>query len=101
MYSEMLESYQAMIANSGVSAEQKNTAQTEISNINKQKNSIMIAENLIKNKGFKDVIIFVNNESVSCVVRAEKVEEAEVAQIQSIIERELSVKVENIHISNK
>ncbi|MBP3707720.1 MAG: SpoIIIAH-like family protein [Clostridia bacterium] len=101
MYSEMLESYQSIIANASVSVEQKNTAQTEISNINKQKNSIMIAENLIKNKGFKDVVIFINNESVSCVIRAEKIEEAEIAQIQSIIQRELSVNVENIHISNK
>lgn len=101
MYSEMLESYQSIIANASVSVEQKNTAQTEISNINKQRNSIMIAENLIKNKGFKDVVIFKNNESVSCVIRAEKIEEAEIAQIQSIIQRELSVNVENIHISNK
>lgn len=101
MYSEMLESYQSIIANASVSVEQKNTAQTEISNINKQKNSIMIAENLIKNKGFKDVVIFINNQSVSCVIRAEKIEEAEIAQIQSIIQRELSVNVENIHISNK
>lgn len=101
MYSEMLESYQSIVANASVSVEQKNTAQTEISNINKQRNSIMIAENLIKNKGFKDVVIFVNNQSVSCVIRAEKIEEAEIAQIQSIIQRELSVNVENIHISNK
>lgn len=101
MYSEMLESYQSILANSSVSAEQKNTAQTEISNINKQKNAIMISENLIKNKGFKDIIIFVNNGSVSAVVRAEKIEEAEIAQVQSIIQRELGVSVENIHISNK
>lgn len=101
MYSEMLESYQSMLANQSISAEQKNTAQTEISNINKQKNAIMIAENLIKNKGFKDVIIFVNNESVSAVVRAENMETADIAQVQSIIQRELNVNVENIHISNK
>ena len=101
MYSEMLESYQSILANSGVSSDQKNTSQTEISNINKQKNAIMIAENLIKNKGFKDVVIFMNNGSVSCVVRDDKLEEAEIAQIQSIIQRELGVNVENIHISSK
>lgn len=101
MYSELLETYQSMLANQGVSAEQKNTAQSEISTINKQKNAIMIAENLIKNKGFKDVIIFVNNSSVSAVIRADNIEPAEIAQVQSIIQRELSVNVENIHISNK
>lgn len=101
MYSEMLESYQSILANPNTSAEQKNVAQTEISNICKKKNAIMIAENLIKNKGFKDIVIFVNNESVSCVVRAEKIEEAEIAQIQSIIQRELNVSAQNIHISCK
>lgn len=101
MYSEMLESYQSVLANSSVSADQKNTAQTEIRNINSQKNAIMIAENLIKNKGFKDIVIFANNGSISVVVRADKLEEAEIAQIQSIIQRELGVNVENIHISNK
>lgn len=101
MYSEMLESNQLILGNSNISSEQKNVAQTEILNINKQKNAIMIAENLIKNKGFEDVIIFVNNESISIVVRKDKLEEAEIAQIQSIVQRELNVNAENIHISNK
>lgn len=101
MYSEMLESYQKIISSNNISEEQKNTSQIEISNINKQKNAIMIAENLIKNKGFKDVIIFSNNGSISVVVKKENLEEADIAQIQSIIQRELNAKVENIHISNK
>ena len=101
MYSEMLESYQSILAGTNVSAEQKSTSQKEISTINSQKNAIMIAENLIKNKGFKDVVIFVNNDSISVVVRAEKLQESDIAQIQSIVQRELNAKVENIHISNK
>lgn len=101
MYSEMLETYQSILANSEITADQKKEAQTGISKINEQRNSIMIAENLIKNKGFKDIVIFVNNDSVSAVVKAEKIETAEAAQIQSIIQRELNVSIENIHISNK
>ncbi len=61
----------------------------------------MIAENLIKNKGFKDIIIFINNQSVSAVISDENLETAEIAQIQSIIQRELNIDIENIHISNK
>ncbi|MBR2705179.1 MAG: SpoIIIAH-like family protein [Clostridia bacterium] len=101
MYSEMLESYQSILANPDVSQEQKNNAQQEINKINGQRNSIMIAENLIRNKGFQNIIIFVNNQSVSAVVRADNIETAEIAQIQSIIQRELNISVENIHISNK
>ena len=76
----------------------KSISQKEISTINSQKNAIMIAENLIKNKGFKDVVIFVNNDSISVVVKAEKLQESDIAQIQSIVQRELNAKVENIHI---
>ena len=35
------------------------------------------------------------------VVKAEKLQESDIAQIQSIVQRELGAKVENIHISNK
>ena len=101
MYSEMLESYQSMLSSNNVSPEQRNNAQSEISKINSQKNAIMIAENLIKNKGFNDIVIFVNNESVSVVIDSENLQEADIAQIQSIIQRELSVNAQNIHISNK
>ncbi len=101
MYSEMLESYQIIISEDNVSADEKTNAQAEIRNINNQRNAIMIAENLIKNKGFEDTIVFVNKDSVSVVVMSDSIEEAEIAQIQSIIQRELNVNVENIHISNK
>ncbi len=101
MYSQSLDTYQKIIDNENVSEDQKSIAQEEISRINKEKNSIMIAENLIKVKGFEDLIIFVNGENVSIIVKADKLEEKDIAQIQNIITRELSVKVENINISNK
>ena len=81
--------------------DQKAIAQKEISKINEQKNSIMIAENLIKVKGFEDLIIFINGENVSVIVKSDKLEEKEIAQIQNIVTRELGVKIENINISNK
>ena len=56
MYSQTLDTYQKIIENESISADQKAIAQKEISKINEQKNSIMIAENLIKVKGFEDLI---------------------------------------------
>ena len=73
----------------------------EITKINQTKNSIMICENLIKTKGFENVIIFVNGESISVIVGIEELKQEEVAQIQNIVARELNCKVENIHISTK
>jgi len=101
MYSQTLDTYQKIIENESISADQKAIAQKEISKINEQKNSIMIAENLIKVKGFEDLIIFVNGQNVSVIVKSDKLEEKEIAQIQNIVTRELGVKIENINISNK
>ena len=101
MYSQTLDPYQKIIENESISADQKAIAQKEISKINEQKNSIMIAENLIKVKGFEDLIIFINGENVSVIVKSDKLEEKEIAQIQNIVTRELGVKIENINISNK
>lgn len=101
MYSQTLDTYQKIINNENISEDQKSIAQEEISKINKEKNSIMIAENLIKVKGFEDLIIFVNGKNVSIIVKADKLEEKDIAQIQNIITRELGVNIENINISNK
>ena len=58
-------------------------------------------ENLIIAKGFEDVVIFVNEQSVSVVVKISELKQEEVAQIQNIVSRELNVEAEKIHISNK
>ena len=101
MYSQMLDSYQKIFNNSNASEEQKEAAQEEIEKINKIQNSIMISENLIKTKGFDSVVIFVNDDSISVVVKKEKLKKEDIAQIQSIIAREMNAKIDDIHISNK
>ena len=101
MYSQMLESYQKILDNVSVSAEQKAIATQEISKINNQKNSIMVAENLIKNKGFEEVVIFINLDSISVIVKADELEKEEIAQIQNIVTRELETEIENVHISTR
>lgn len=101
MYSQIIESYQKMIDSSSVTAEQKAIAQNEITKINNTKNAIMITENLIKTKGFKSVVILVNDESINVVVLSDELKQDEVAQIQNIVSREMKAEIENIHISSK
>lgn len=101
MYSESLEIYQEMYNNKNATAEQKAEALSKINNINNTKNAIMIAENLIIAKGFEDVVIFVNEGSVSVITKTEELKTEDVAQIQNIVSRELKVEAETIHISNK
>lgn len=101
MYSETLETYQEMYNNANATAEQKQEALKKINSINNTKNAIMIAENLIIAKGFKNVVIFANEGSISVVIQADELKPEEVAQIQNIVSRELNVSAETIHISNK
>lgn len=101
MYSQMLETYQKILESNTISAEQKAISEQEITKINQTKNAIMIAENLISTKGFANSVIFVNDNSVSAVVKAENLTPEQIAKLQNIISRELKVEIENIHISHK
>ena len=101
MYSETLETYQKLIDSSQTPQEQKAVAAQEISNITNKKNSIMISENLIKNKGFENVVILENNGNISVIVKSSNLSQDEISKIQNIVQRELSVDISNINISNK
>lgn len=101
MYSQTLETYQNMLNNTNVTEEQKAVVTQEITNLNKEKNSIMICENLISTKGFENCVIFVNRESISVIVKAETLETDKIAQIQNIISREMNANIDNIHIMTK
>lgn len=101
MYSQMCETYQKMINSSEITNEQKSIAIQEINNITKTKNAIMIAENLIKNKGFEDVVILVSNNTASIVVKSENLTPDQISQIQNIACRELNFDVTNITISKR
>ena len=101
MYSQMLENYQKILETNNLRSDEKKNAQEEIKEINNEKNAIMIAENLVKTKGFKDIIIFKNNGNVTAIIKADKLEEKEISQIQNIITRELNVSINKINISKK
>ncbi len=99
-YAQKIDVYEKMLENEKLEEAQKSIAQEEIKKINDEKNAISIAENLIKLKGFGDVVIMQNGESINVVVAEEEVTDAQIAQIQNIIQNELKSKVENIHINN-
>lgn len=101
MYSQMLETYQKMVDSNEITNDQKAIAIQEINNITTIKNAIMIAENLIKNKNFQDVVILVSNNHASVIVKASSLNAEQIAQIQNIVCRELGIQSENINISQK
>lgn len=101
MYSQMIESYQKILDKTTISESQKQTAQKEITKVNEQKNAIMITENLIKTKGFEDLVIFINDKSVNVIIKAKELKTEQIAQVQNIVTRELKAEINNIHITNK
>lgn len=100
MFSEMLETYNEIINNAEVSDVQKSIAIQEIKNINDQKNGIMVTENLIKNKGYEDVVVLINNDTVTAVVKKEMLYDIDIVKIQNIIEEKLGYTAEKITITN-
>lgn len=102
MYASMISSYEEILNNSNVTETQKSIATQEIAKVNNTKNAIMISENLILTKGFKNVVILVNEESANVVVEVqEELSKDKVAILQNIVARELGKTIENIHISEK
>ncbi len=101
IYSESIETYEKLLESRSVTNDQKAIAQNEISNITNEKKTIQSTESLIKMKGFEDVVIFKNSESVSVVVKSDVLLPEQVAQIQNIVEREFKINEKNINITNK
>lgn len=101
MYSKMLYSYNQILDNEKVVETQKAIAVQEITKITNNQNAIMIAENLIKNKGFEDAVILINSDVINVVVKTPHLSNEDIGKIQNIIEREFSVELEKVNISSK
>lgn len=100
-YSKGLEIYENILENSNITGDQKAIAQNEISKITNERSAISVSENLIKLKGFKDVVIFKNDIGISVIVKSDVLQKEQVAQIQNIVEREFQVDGKNITITCK
>ncbi len=101
MFSETLEVYENILSNDSMSEEQKVIAENEIAGITNTKNGILVAENLIKAKGFEDVVIFVNDATCTVIVKAEGLEKEHISQIQNIVFKQLNIEISNISIQNR
>ena len=100
MYSQMIETYEKILENENIPADQKAIASNEIKNINDRKNAILIVENLIKTKNFEEVVILINDNNIDVVVKSiNNLTTEQVAQITNIVSRELKSNIEDIHIS--
>ncbi len=94
--------HESLIKSSEVSKEIQDKAQAQLTAISQKWEKEMIIERLIKAKGFRDVIVFINDGSVNVVVSSSgKLTQAQAAQIQDIVMREAKIKPDNIKIVEK
>ena len=100
MFSQMIETYEKILANEQIPNDQKSIAVNEIKNINDRKSAISTIENLLKTKGLEETLILINDNSIDVVVKSkENLQQETVAQILNIVSRELNAQAEDIHIS--
>ena len=100
-YSKSVEVYEKILENTSITSDQKAIAQNEISKITDEKKTIATAENLIKFKGFEDVVIFKNENGVCVIVKSESLQPEQVAQIQNIVQREFQVDGKDIVLETR
>ena len=94
--SKSIELLQSVINNANTTQEAKDKAQAQIFDISKSIEAEGNIENLIKAKGFEDVVVFINDGCVTVTVRTKGLTASETAKIKDIILGE--IKNNNIKI---
>ncbi|WP_250277671.1 SpoIIIAH-like family protein [[Clostridium] colinum] len=90
-----------MINNSNIEQDKKATAADEMLKIQERIEKETAAEAMIEAKGFKEVYVRIDDETVDVVVNKTELSEAEIAQIEDIIKRKTGATVDKIRISPK
>ncbi len=88
-----------IINSTGLTDEQKQTAVDSMVEMTEIAEKESAAEILLEAKGFTDVVVSINGNSVDVVVGAESLDEAQRAQIEDIVARKTEIPAENIIIS--
>ena len=89
----------AIIASSATSAEAKANAEAERLSLVSKMETIMTIENLIKSKGFEDVIVSASSGSINVIVETAGLTSAEVAQIVDVVKNNSDYSIDNIKIT--
>lgn len=89
----------AIIASETTSAEAKANAEAERLKLITNMDNIMNIENLIKAKGFNEVIVSASTNTINVIVETSGLTNAEVAQITDIIKNNSDYSIDNIKIT--
>ena len=83
--SENIDLLKSTIENTSVSEDAKLRAEGQLLNISDNIEKEVNIENIVRLKGFKDVMAFISGDSVTVTVRSEKLTEPQIAQINDAV----------------
>lgn len=89
------------IVDSEEEEEKKEETRKEISDAAKRAEKESVIENLIISKGFENCVVFMEDDSVSIVVKADTLDEKKVNQIKDIVLSKTEYKAHQLVISSK
>ena len=98
---EALDVLKMVTESSESSAEAKAEAQAKISKIAVDIQNEANIETLVKAKGFEDCVAIISDNAVSVIVSADSLQDAEAAQILTIVYETTGINPENVSIINK
>lgn len=90
--------YAAILESASSTQEAKSNATSALNNIASMVESELFLEGNIKAKGFSDVVVSMSNNFVNVMVSAQKLSEAEVAQIVEVVQQQTNKSIDNIKI---
>ena len=96
--SKSIETFNSIINNENADAGSKQSAQEGILELADNTETESAIENLIKARGFLDAVCYINNGQANVVVKAESLDEAQVAVISEIVTEQTSIPTEKIKV---
>ena len=88
-----------MLINEKATSDQKNEATTAMLQIQKRIEKENAAEDMLKAKGFSEVYVRIDDDTVDVVVDKEKLTDTEIAQIEDTIKRKTGLPADKIRIT--
>jgi stage III sporulation protein AH len=96
--SKSIETFNSIINNENADSMSKQSAQDSILELADNTEVESTIENLIKARGFEDAVCYINNSQANVVVKAESLDEAQVAVICEIVTEQTSIPTEKIKV---
>lgn len=94
------ETLMAIVQDDSISEELKADAMETLVNMTKNAEKEDICESLLEAKGFQEIVVHIEEDSVNVIVNAASITQQEVAQIEDVIIRETGVKVSQIYVQH-